>query len=395
VAKEPTAAVPEKDSLSIYIHLPWCVKKCPYCDFNSHESSIAGLQDLKYAKALIRDLEFELPRIKNRNISSIFIGGGTPSLFSVASLQLILDSLRTHLKFSEDIEITMEANPGSADANRFRGYREIGVNRLSIGAQSFDNASLQALGRIHDAEETHQAIDMAIEAKFENINIDLMFALPGQTLTGALRDLNTACSQAVSHISWYQLTLEANTIFHKFPPELPDDELIWEMQEQGQGVLADGGFVQYEISAYARPGHHCQHNLNYWHYGDYLGLGAGAHGKLTDRKNNHINRFTRHRLPEAYMARAGGQAVIVEERMIAQRETVLEFMMNVFRLNAGFSPSLFCRQTGLQLSDFQDLLDIAIERNFITQQQQLIKPSRTGLNYLNELLQIFIPADLK
>jgi putative oxygen-independent coproporphyrinogen III oxidase len=393
VAKGPTEAAPEKDALSVYIHLPWCVKKCPYCDFNSHESSVAGLQDLKYAKALIRDLEFELPRLENRNISSIFIGGGTPSLFSVTSLQLILDSLRAQLKFSEDIEITMEANPGSADAERFKGYREIGVNRLSIGAQSFDDVSLQALGRVHDVAEIHQAIDMAIEAKFENINIDLMFALPGQTLAGAMRDLETACSQSVSHISWYQLTLEANTVFHKFPPELPDDELIWEMQKQGQSVLVENGFVQYEISAYARPGHQCQHNLSYWHYGDYLGLGAGAHGKLTQNENYRINRFTRHRLPEAYMQKAGGQTVIVEEKTIEQRERVLEFMMNVFRLNAGFSPSLFCRQTGLQLSDFQDLLDIAIERDFITQKKDLIKPSRIGLNYLNELLQIFMPAD--
>ncbi|MFT7460151.1 MAG: putative oxygen-independent coproporphyrinogen III oxidase [Planctomycetota bacterium] len=378
--------------LSLYVHLPWCVKKCPYCDFNSHEVSSVVLADLAYADALVSDINFEISRLADRSITSIFIGGGTPSLFSVEALEKIFNKVHSQWKISPEAEITLEANPGTTDADRFKGYRDLGINRLSIGVQSFDDNKLQKLGRIHDAGDAHRAIQSANEAGFDNVNIDLMFGLPNQTISEALEDVHTACSQAVTHISWYQLTLEPNTVFHKYPPALPDDDETWEMQRQGQAILAQQGFAQYEISAYAKPDMQCKHNLNYWQFGDYLGIGAGAHGKITDIKEHRINRFIRHRIPETYMQKAGDGDAIVEQKTVGKEDVILEFMMNVLRLNEGFSESLFSVQTGLEMQDIQAQLNIAIDRGFIIQKGKTIKPTKTGLNYLNDVLAIFMPA---
>ncbi len=379
--------------LSLYIHLPWCVKKCPYCDFNSHEFRSATLAEKTYTRALIQDLEYSLPGIVQRQITSVFIGGGTPSLFSAAALAEMLHAVRARFSLKPETEITLEANPGTAEAERFKVYREIGINRLSIGVQSFDDGKLSSLGRIHDGNEALRAIGMAVEAGFKNINIDLMFGLPGQTLDEALTDLRTACAQPVTHISWYQLTIEANTVFYRYPPPLPVDDELWKMQMQGLDFLNDEGFDQYEISACARTDRQCHHNLNYWRFGDYLGIGAGAHSKLTDAGNNQIRRFVRHRLPEAYMQKAGGREVIVEERPLAREDVILEFMMNALRLREGFSSSLFSAHTGLEIEDIRPLLDIAGTRGFILLQGDVIKATEIGKNHLNELLQIFMPPD--
>jgi putative oxygen-independent coproporphyrinogen III oxidase len=377
--------------LSLYIHLPWCVKKCPYCDFNSHEFTSTDLKESSYTDALIRDLEFELPAVSGRRIESIFIGGGTPSLFSAEALEKLLAAVRANSQLNPDAEITLEANPGTAEAERFQAYHEIGINRLSIGVQSFDDSKLRALGRIHGADEALVAIQMAKDSGFENFNIDLMFGLPGQSIDEAMTDLNTAFEQAATHISWYQLTIEPNTVFYKQRPSLPIHDAIWEMQTKGQQFLSDMAYKQYEISAYSLKEKQCGHNLNYWQFGDYLGIGAGAHGKLTNIETNQIIRFARHRIPESYMQKAGSGDVIVEEKLLADDDIVLEFMMNIFRLNDGFSSSLFAQRTGLAAEELQSLLKMAIERGFVEMEDDEIKPSELGRNYLNELLEIFIP----
>ena len=377
--------------LSLYIHLPWCVKKCPYCDFNSHEFTPTDLKESSYTDALIRDLEFELPEVSGRRIESIFIGGGTPSLFSAEALEKLLAAVRANSQLNPDAEITLEANPGTAEAERFQAYHEIGINRLSIGVQSFDDEKLSALGRIHGADDALAAIQMAKDSGFENFNIDLMFGLPGQSIDEAMTDLNTAFEQSATHISWYQLTIEPNTVFYKQRPSLPVHDAIWEMQTQGQQFLSDMAYKQYEISAYSMKNKQCGHNLNYWQFGDYLGIGAGAHGKLTNIEANQISRFARHRIPESYMQKAGSGDVIVEEKLLADDDIVLEFMMNVFRLNDGFSSSLFAQRTGLAAEELQSLLKMAIERGFVEMEDDEIKPSELGRNYLNELLEIFMP----
>ncbi|MBT7951926.1 MAG: oxygen-independent coproporphyrinogen III oxidase-like protein [Gammaproteobacteria bacterium] len=377
--------------LSLYIHLPWCVKKCPYCDFNSHEFTSTDFKESSYTDALIRDLEFELPAVSGRQIESIFIGGGTPSLFSAEALEKLLAVVRANLQLNPDAEITLEANPGTAEAERFQAYHEIGINRLSIGVQSFDDTKLSALGRIHGADEALAAIQMAKDSGIKNFNIDLMFGLPGQSIDEAMTDLNTAFEQAATHISWYQLTIEPNTVFYKQRPSLPVHDAIWEMQTEGQQLLSDMAYKQYEISAYSLKDKQCRHNLNYWQFGDYLGIGAGAHGKLTNIETNKISRFVRHRIPESYMQKAGSGDVIVEEKLLADDDIVLEFMMNIFRLKDGFSSSLFAQRTGLAVEELQSLLKIAIERGFVEMENDEIKPSELGRNYLNELLEIFLP----
>jgi len=275
--------------LSLYIHYPWCVKKCPYCDFNSHAIGNSAIDDLAYVDALTRDLEMELPRIWGRRLQSVFIGGGTPSLLSEPGIERLMSVLQTHLNIQANIEVTMEANPGVVDSARFRTFRDSGVNRLSIGMQSFDNEKLKKLGRIHSSEECKQAFIIARNAGFENINIDLMYALPEQTLSAALIDLETAIKLQPEHISWYQLTIEPNTYFYSQVPELPDDDICWEMQESGKSLLEKNGYIQYEISAYTRDNYLCNHNLNYWEFGDYLGIGAGAHSKITNVARGEIN----------------------------------------------------------------------------------------------------------
>ncbi len=385
--------------LSLYIHLPWCIKKCPYCDFNSHATNKDVFPEAAYVDALISDLESELPRIWGRPIASIFIGGGTPSLFSAEAIDRLMAALRSRLTFYQNTEVTMEANPGSAEAERFKAYRESGINRLSIGVQSFDDKKLKSLGRVHDSNEALNAVAMARAAGFDEINIDLMFGLPEQTIAEALSDLEIAMQQQPTHISWYQLTLEPNTVFYSRPPELPDDDVSWLMQEQGQIYLKDNGFNQYEISAYAKTtvdglnhqsDHQCRHNLNYWQFGDYLGIGAGAHGKLTHVAAGNIERYARHRIPQRYLEKVARGSAVTETRLLNRDELPLEFMMNALRLNEGFHPSLYFEHTGLPLSQIQSQLEAAEAKALIEWSIDRIKPTVNGQRYLNDLLEIFM-----
>lgn len=371
--------------LSLYVHLPWCAKKCPYCDFNSHALK-QTLPEAAYLAALQRDLRQQLPLIQDRPIHSIFIGGGTPSLFSGEAITTLLKNLREQLSFVPDIEITLEANPGSVEQSRFIAYREAGVNRLSIGIQSFQADKLLTLGRIHNPDEAYQAALTAKAAGFTNFNIDLMFGLPSQTIDDALYDLTTALSLQPKHLSWYQLTLEPNTLFYHQPPALPQDELIWEMQQQGQQLLADNHFQHYEISAYALPGFPARHNLNYWLFGDYLGIGAGAHSKITDSNRGEIWRWSTLKHPQAYMT---ANDFLAEKKSLAAGELPLEFMLNALRLSQKIPLALFEQRTGLkqavlsaQLQKAQSLKLLDVENDFITVTPQ-------GKNFLNDLLQIF------
>jgi len=386
--------------LSLYIHLPWCVKKCPYCDFNSHATNKEAFPEAAYIDALISDLESELPRIWGRPIVSIFIGGGTPSLFSAEAIDRLMVALRARLTFYHHTEVTMEANPGSAEAQRFKAYHESGINRLSIGVQSFDDGKLKLLGRVHNRAEAINAIAMAKDAGFDEINIDLMFGLPEQSIDEAMSDLEVAMEQQPTHLSWYQLTIEPNTIFYSKPPTLPDDDLLWSMQKQGQAYLSDNEFNQYEVSAYAKViksgaceigvNHQCQHNLNYWQFGDYLGIGAGAHGKLTHVAEGKVERYARHRIPQGYIEKVAQQNAITETRSLDRDELPLEFMMNALRLNGGFHPSLFIDNTGLPLSQIQKPLQEAEKKSMIEWNINTIKPTECGHRYLNNLLQLFM-----
>ncbi|MCG8380180.1 MAG: radical SAM family heme chaperone HemW, partial [Proteobacteria bacterium] len=368
----------------------WCVKKCPYCDFNSHEFRDTEFQEQQYIDALIHDLELELPRIWGRRIISIFIGGGTPSLFSVAAINRLLSELRARLTFYPEIEITLEANPGTAEAEKFQGYRAIGINRLSIGVQSFNDKYLKSLGRIHNAKEALTAIELCHQAGFEDFNIDLMFGLPEQTINSALDDLHTAIENKPRHISWYQLTIEPNTIFAARPPVLPEDDAIWQIQSEGQSLLQESGFKHYEISAYALDGYQCVHNLNYWEFGDYLGLGAGAHGKITNVPEIQVQRFKRHSIPARYIELAGTQEVITEQKTLTRNDLSLEFMMNAMRLNNGTTPSLFFERTGQPITQIKDKLTIAEESELLDWRPDRLKATSKGLRYLNELLEIFV-----
>jgi putative oxygen-independent coproporphyrinogen III oxidase len=376
--------------LSLYIHLPWCVKKCPYCDFNSHATGDGNsFPEQAYIDALLRDLEFELPRIASRQIVSIFIGGGTPSLFSAEALQRLLETLHERLLFSPPIEITLEANPGTVEALRFQAYRQIGINRLSIGVQSFNDVMLKHLGRIHTASTAVDAITIAKAAGFERINIDLMYGLPNQSIEQAIADLEQGITLTSAHLSWYQLTIEPNTVFYKNTPVLPEQDQIWDMQEAGQTLLSSAGLEQYEISAYAKPGQRCLHNLNYWEFGDYVGLGAGAHGKLTDISTNTVTRYARHRIPERYLQLAGQDEVIADTRTLQQQDLILEFMMNTLRLTGGIQQSLFTERTGLPLHLIETMLISARDKGWLEGINSRIIPTTTGRNYLNDLLQCF------
>ena len=379
--------------LALYIHLPWCVKKCPYCDFNSHEIVRQSLQEEDYIDALIKDLEWQLPQIWGRSIISVFIGGGTPSLFSVAAMNRLLSSLRARLNLHFEIEITLEANPGAVDAEKFIGYREIGINRISIGVQTFSDVNLKSLGRIHNGKDAMLAVEKAKNAGFKNINIDLMFGLPGQIINEALNDLELGIGMNPSHISWYQLTIEPNTVFYSKPPVLPDEDYICEIQQQGQKLLKESHYNQYEISAYENDNHQCKHNLNYWQFGDYLGIGAGSHSKLTDVANGVISRLIRHRIPERYINLAGTQDVITESRALKTNELPLEFMMNAMRLSDGVKSSLFFDHTGIPVSYMKQTLLNAEDRGLIQWDIEKIKPTETGQRYLNDLLQMFMHSD--
>jgi putative oxygen-independent coproporphyrinogen III oxidase len=377
--------------LSLYIHIPWCLKKCPYCDFNSHE--IRGQDNQtpedEYVAALIRDLELALADVWGRRLSSVFFGGGTPSLFSARSIDTILTAVRTLLPLEHFAEVTLEANPGTFEAQKFADFRAAGINRLSIGIQSFNPQHLKALGRVHDDQEAHRAVEIA-QKNFDNINLDLMYALPGQTLPEAQNDIETACAAGVTHISAYHLTLEPNTLFHRFPPALPDDEQAATMQEMIEQVTASQQYRNYETSAFARAGKESRHNMNYWQFGDYLGIGAGAHSKISFADK--IVRQMRYKQPKEYLVKAqSGELLIYTHQEVTAEDRGFEFMMNALRLNGGFDTSLFQERTGLPLSAVRQQLDEAEQRGLLVHDHLRIKPTILGRRFLNDLLQIFLP----
>ena len=374
--------------LALYVHIPWCVRKCPYCDFNSHEQRGEAPQE-DYVRALIADLELALPQIWGRRVYSIFFGGGTPSLFSARAIEELLAAFRARLNLAADAEITLEANPGTFEAAKFRDYRACGVNRLSIGIQSFSPTHLKALGRIHDGEEARRAIGIA-QACFDNINLDLMYALPQQTLQQAEQDIGTALGFGPAHVSAYHLTLEPNTLFHRHPPLLPDAELAADMQEMIEARLAAAGYANYETSAFAHPGRECRHNLNYWLFGDYLGIGAGAHSKLSFP--DCVLRQMRYKQPREYLEKAAAAAPVQQEYPVTRRDLGFEFMMNALRLTGGFEVRLFTERTGLPITAVEQPLREAAQRGLITRDHVRIAPTQRGRRFLNDLLQLFLPA---
>jgi putative oxygen-independent coproporphyrinogen III oxidase len=384
-------------SLALYVHMPWCVRKCPYCDFNSHQLKSAQ-PDGSYIDALLKDFDIEAPRLDGRRIDSVFFGGGTPSLFKPEEFARLLTALRARISFAADAEITMEANPGTIERGRFSGYAEAGINRVSLGAQSFDERALKVLGRIHSAEDTHRAVEELRAAKLDNFNLDLMYALPGQTLDEALYDVRTACSLGPSHISYYQLTLEPGTVFHSRPPKLPDEDAAWQIQTAGQRLLAESGYVQYEISAYAKQGARCRHNLNYWLFGDYLGLGAGAHGKLTLGSPPQILRTVKPKQPREYQDRIrhAGEGVrpdtesVGDTARIAAADLPFEFMLNALRLNDGFERDCYEKRTGLPLNALERKLVNARERRLMEPTAAGWRPTELGLRFLNDLQASFL-----
>ena len=372
--------------LSLYIHIPWCVRKCPYCDFNSHEAR-GALPERQYVDALIADLDYALPQVWGRRVYTIFFGGGTPSIFGAESIDAILSAVRARVPLAAEAEITLEANPGTFEAGKFAQYRAAGVNRLSIGIQSFNPRHLKTLGRIHDGREARAAIEIA-RTHFDNFNLDLMYALPGETLDELRADLATALSYEPPHLSVYHLTIEPNTYFHRYPPKLPEDDEAAAMQDAIEGRLAAEGYEHYETSAYARAGRRARHNLNYWTFGDYLGIGAGAHSKITfaDR----IVREARYRQLKEYMERAAIGAPAQTSSEVASGEIGFEFMMNALRLNGGFPSALFEERAGLPLTVVLAQLDEAERRGLITRDHTRIAPTDLGRRFLNDLLQLFL-----
>jgi oxygen-independent coproporphyrinogen-3 oxidase len=382
------ARLAELPPLSLYVHIPWCLKKCPYCDFNSHERR-GELPESEYVDALIADIQASVPNVYGRKVHTIFIGGGTPSLFAPASIDRLLTAVRTHLPLDPDAEITMEANPGTFEMERFRGYRAAGVNRLSVGVQSFDDKLLAAIGRVHGADEARRAVAAAIEI-FPTVNVDVMYGLPGQALAQALADVREAIAMGPPHVSAYHLTLEPDTHFHRFPPELPADDVSADMQEGLEALLADAGYGHYETSAFARPGHRARHNLNYWSFGDYLGLGAGAHGKLSFR--DRIVREVRQRKPLTYLRSALEGNAIDETRVVADAELPFEFMLNALRLIDGFPVALFAQRTGLAITAVEPQLAAAEAAGLIERDHARIAPTPKGQRFLNDLLEGFLAA---
>ena len=373
--------------LALYVHIPWCVRKCPYCDFNSHAAG-PNLPEEAYVDALLADLDADLAQAHGRPLTSIFFGGGTPSLFSAKALGRLLDGVERRIPFAGDIEITLEANPGTFEQEKFAAYRRLGINRLSIGVQSFQAEKLKALGRIHDGDEAVRAADMARAAGFDNFNLDLMHGLPDQSLDDALGDLRIAIAQAPTHLSWYQLTVEPNTVFWNQPPVLPEDDTLWDIQEAGQALLAEHGYAQYEVSAYAQPGRMARHNLNYWTFGDFLGIGAGAHGKLST-PDGRISRTWKTRLPKDYLDPA--KRYSAGERLLTADELPFEFLMNVLRLSDGCAAELFSQRTGLPLQQLAEAREQAQRRGLLQADPTRLTATREGQLFLNDLLQYFLP----
>ncbi|MCB5191029.1 radical SAM family heme chaperone HemW [Methylobacillus arboreus] len=381
-----SSAPTQPPPLSLYIHIPWCVRKCPYCDFNSHESR-SEIPEAAYVDALIADLEQSVPRIWGRRVHSIFFGGGTPSLFSPEAIDRILSNVRALVQLSTDCEITLEANPGTVDAAHFRGYRAAGVNRLSLGIQSFDSSYLQKLGRIHDETQAMAAAELAL-GTFDAVNLDVMYALPGQNLEHALADAQRACELQPAHLSFYHLTLEPNTPFHRTPPALPDDDTSATMQEAIEALLTSHGYAHYETSAFAQRGRQCRHNRNYWLFGDYLGIGAGAHSKLSF--HDRITRESRHKHPKRYLENTMHGSAMDQQWQIPRDELPFEFMMNALRLTDGFEPALFELRTGLPLGSITSTLQYAVDKGLLSVTPTRIAPTLLGQRFLNELLQLFL-----
>jgi oxygen-independent coproporphyrinogen-3 oxidase len=383
-------SLPVLPPLALYVHYPWCVRKCPYCDFNSHERAggPAAIPEAHYLEALRADLETALPYIWGRPIASVFIGGGTPSLLSAAGLERLLSDVRALLPLAADCEITLEANPGTYEAQKFAAYRAAGVNRLSIGIQSFDEDKLKALGRIHDRAQALAAVESA-QRHFDNFNLDLMFALPGQSLDQLRADLETALALAPPHLSLYQLTLEPNTVFAKYPPALPDEDTAAAMQAWIEEKTAAAGYVHYEVSAYARPGRECRHNLNYWMFGDYLGIGAGAHGKISFP--HRIVRQSRLRQPESYLAQLPTRRFVAESAEVARADLPFEFMLNALRLTAGVDADLFTARTGLPMSAIDATVGHARARGLMQSDPARLAPTLLGCRFLSDLQALFLP----
>ncbi|WP_422139220.1 radical SAM family heme chaperone HemW [Endozoicomonas sp. ALC020] len=374
----------ELPPLSLYVHIPWCVKKCPYCDFNSHALS-DGIPEEAYVDALLEDFDSEVSSLQGRALHTIFFGGGTPSLMSAKGFDRFLSELEKRIRFSPGIEITMEANPGTYEHDRFKDYRKAGINRLSLGVQSFQDEKLKVLGRIHSSEEARKAIESLRGMGFDNFNIDLMHGLPGQSIQDGLSDLEKAIALEPTHISWYQLTIEPNTVFYSKTPILPEDDTLWSIQEEGWDLLAEAGYQQYEISAYSRPGKQAKHNLNYWQFGDYIGIGAGAHGKITQRETGRIYRNWKTRMPSDYLAM--DKPFESGSRILGRDDLPIEFMMNVLRLNQGVDHSLFVQRTGMALSDIDVQCQLAIEKGLL--EQDRLQPTKQGRLFLNDLLALF------
>lgn len=382
----PRPALPVLPPLSLYIHIPWCVRKCPYCDFNSHTASPI-LPEQEYVDALLADLDLDLPHVHGRELKSIFFGGGTPSLFSAAALGRLLAGVEQRIRFAADIEITLEANPGTFEQEKFSAYRGLGINRLSIGIQSFQEQKLKALGRIHNGNEAIRAADMARAAGFDNFNLDLMHGLPDQSQDEALGDLRQAIALAPTHLSWYQLTLEPNTVFWNQPPLLPEDDILWDIQEAGQQLLADSGYAQYEVSAYAQSGKAARHNLNYWSFGDFIGIGAGAHGKLS-HPDGRIERTWKTRLPKDYLNPA--KPFQAGSKVLAADELPFEFLMNALRLTNGVDAALFRERTGLSLDSLASGREQAQKRGLLQADPERLVATPQGQLFLNDLLQYFL-----
>lgn len=370
--------------LSVYVHVPWCVRKCPYCDFNSHALDPNDIPEADYLSRLFEDLRQDAPLAQGRTVQSVFFGGGTPSLLSAATVGAILTALDQQLGLSADCEITLEANPGTVDESRFDGLRAAGVNRLSIGIQSFQASQLQRLGRIHDPEQAVRAVERARQAGFNNFNIDLMHGLPQQSEAEALADLDCAIALEPAHLSWYQLTIEPNTEFYRRPPELPVDDTLWAIQEAGQARLAEAGYAQYEVSAYARAGQQCRHNLNYWGYGDYLGLGPGAHGKITDLAPFQIRRTRKTRLPKDYLDRS--RLLVRQEEWVVAEDRLFDYFINTLRLTEGMPLAHFEVATGLESATLEPTLSQLQHRNLLTIEAGRLRTTPQGFLYLNDIL---------
>ncbi|MFK7893507.1 MAG: radical SAM family heme chaperone HemW [Granulosicoccus sp.] len=381
--------------LGLYVHIPWCIKKCPYCDFNSHEQR-EELPEDAYVDSLLQDLADEIPKVWGRTISSVFIGGGTPSLFSAESLDKLLSGIRALTALAPSTEITLEANPGTFEQQRFKDYRTLGINRLSIGVQSFSQSSLEQLGRAHSAREAFKAIEIAHEAQFDRINLDIMFALPGQTQKACLTDIRHALSMSTSHLSCYELTLEPNTVFARFPPQLPDDDSRARMQELVAENIEQAGLARYEISAYARTDgnadHRSQHNMNYWLFGDYIGIGAGAHGKISSANTGDIVRRWKKRQPKAYLAAQTAQQRLAGEEIVSTEDTALEFLMNALRLRTGFPLPLFHQHTGVALDRWSSVIDSCIDDGLLQQTGLSLHASERGYRWLNNILERFLDS---